>query len=602
MRIKRYFGFSLILFIMIFSMSFAYANEINDIDSNDLSTLSVSADSSIDEHLNDVSLNSVDTQASNEIKSDSNEGSSTSNADLKDDISDADKIESDEKITNNGKVPTLRASSDEEILCYDHEISGGSAQDVMHLIIQTSNEGGGTIYLNGGTYSGSTHAQVFENGQWRDIGRNEKVSIKNVKIVGGSRTNPNLRATFNSGTVYALNFNGASEGVYLENAGRWTSQYFADSGFDVYNVTFENLDANNRLVGFCSGSMTNVTIANCTSVQQFIGMEGSYWTGTPFPCINCTFINCHQTYPGDDGMRDGSGQFGAVFGIYMENTSFINTTSAQHGGALCIADESDWGCLNISSTLKNCSFINVTSRWFAIYIHGNFSTTETTITIPQLVEDCKFIDCRGTDEYSACIGLSHSNVIIRDSEFTNLTGGQGTAIMVGGLDPFHEAFAGRNTVANNVTIERCNFTNNLATRENQSACLSPTTYNQDGSIKHGDIWFYPTGDAGSIFVHGNDTKIIDCIFNNNTADDARGAAIYIVGHNTTVSGSEFYDHDSQNGTIYLVGDDCEIRNSYFHNNNATSTGACVTLKEIMQKSLIQLSITTPLQMALVYLL
>ena len=262
----------------------------------------------------------------------------------------------------------------------------------------------------------------------------------------------------------------------------------------------------------------------------------------------------------------------------MENTSFINTTSAQHGGALCIADESDWGCLNISSTLKNCSFINVTSRWFAIYIHGNFSTTETTITIPQLVEDCKFIDCRGTDEYSACIGLSHSNVIIRDSEFTNLTGGQGTAIMVGGLDPFHEAFAGRNTVANNVTIERCNFTNNLATRENQSACLSPTTYNQDGSIKHGDIWFYPTGDAGSIFVHGNDTKIIDCIFNNNTADDARGAAIYIVGHNTTVSGSEFYDHDSQNGTIYLVGDDCEIRNSYFHNNNATSTGACVYIE------------------------
>ena len=30
MRIKRYFGFSLILFIMIFSISFASADEISD--------------------------------------------------------------------------------------------------------------------------------------------------------------------------------------------------------------------------------------------------------------------------------------------------------------------------------------------------------------------------------------------------------------------------------------------------------------------------------------------------------------------------------------------------------------------------------------------
>ena len=59
MRIKRYFGFSLILFIMIFSISFASADEISDIDSNDLS-LSVSADVDINENLNDESLNSVD--------------------------------------------------------------------------------------------------------------------------------------------------------------------------------------------------------------------------------------------------------------------------------------------------------------------------------------------------------------------------------------------------------------------------------------------------------------------------------------------------------------------------------------------------------------
>ena len=104
MRIKRYFGFSLILFIMIFSMSFAYANDnvTNDINSNDLSAISAPADVNLNANLNDESLNSVDTQVSDEIKSDSAEVSSTSK-DLTDENLYADEIESDEKLINNGK-------------------------------------------------------------------------------------------------------------------------------------------------------------------------------------------------------------------------------------------------------------------------------------------------------------------------------------------------------------------------------------------------------------------------------------------------------------------------------------------------------------------
>ena len=189
MRIKRYFGFSLILFIMIFSISFASADEISDIDSNDLS-LSVSADVDINENLNDESLNSVDDTVSDEINSNSKEGSSTSDVDLKDDISDSDEIESDEGLTNNGKVPTLRASSDEEILgAMDHELHGGTASDVMNWIQQISDNGGGTLYLNGGTYTG----QATMGG---NLGRNQMINITNVRVVGGSPDNPNQIATF----------------------------------------------------------------------------------------------------------------------------------------------------------------------------------------------------------------------------------------------------------------------------------------------------------------------------------------------------------------------------------------------------------------------
>jgi predicted outer membrane repeat protein len=89
--------------------------------------------------------------------------------------------------------------------------------------------------------------------------------------------------------------------------------------------------------------------------------------------------------------------------------------------------------------------------------------------------------------------------------------------------------------------------------------------------------FYPTGNAGAIFINGSDTTIRDCIFNSNIAEN-KGAAIYIEGHNTTIEGTEFYDHSSTNGTVYLIGDDCEIRNSYFHNNDAQSSGACIYIE------------------------
>jgi hypothetical protein len=157
-------------------MSFVYANDnvTNDINSNDLSAVSAPADVTINENLNDESLNSVDTQVSDEIKSDSAEVSSTSK-DLADENLYADEIESDEELTNNGKVPTLRASSDEEILGANVELHGGSAQDVINAIISCNNSGGGIVYLNGGTYTDSGSITA---------GPGQIINISNLRVVG----------------------------------------------------------------------------------------------------------------------------------------------------------------------------------------------------------------------------------------------------------------------------------------------------------------------------------------------------------------------------------------------------------------------------------
>ena len=593
MRIKRTLFFSLILFLIIFSISFVSANEIatNDISTNELSTASVSTDIQTDESLNEVNLNSGDNQNLDQISSNSNEESSTSNLDLEDGTSNIEEIESDECLDNNGKVPTLRASNDEPTLGapnpadYQHvvNLNGGSGQTIIDAIVNA--QPNTIIYLNGATYSGAGRVNAAQN---------QLINIRNVAVYGGGPNDNNMARIINTGGRYGLEFYGYSTDLYLVNSGVNRPQYYGTSGYNLENLRFENIFASTRLISVRSGSLTNVTMINCSSEQQFIEIKGSYWTQTPVPVINCSFIDCHQTYRGADDVRDGTGQLGAVFGVYMENTNFINCTSAHHGGALCIADESDWGSLTIATVLKNCSFINVTSRWFVIYIHGNFSTTEIFINTSQIVEGCKFIDCVGTGELSAGIGLSHSNVIIRDCEFTNLTGGQGSAIMVGGIDPYHEAFSGRNTVANNVTIERCNFTNCIAKEEGQEKSGEQRVpgvqyyrrengnYIPDSSgtyyVKHGDILFNVTGDAGAIFVHGNDTKILDCIFDSNQAQDGAGAAIYIVGQRTVINNSEFFNHLSDNGTVFLVGDNCSISNSVFHDNEAKYEGACIYIE------------------------
>ena len=169
----------------------------------------------------------------------------------------------------------------------------------------------------------------------------------------------------------------------------------------------------------------------------------------------------------------------------MENCNFVNTSSAQHGGALCIADESNWGSSTVASKLINCNFINITSRWFAIYIHGNFSSSFGYIDEPEIIDGCYFLNCTGTGEYSGAIGISHDNLIVKNSEFVNCSGGQGAAIMVGGLDGDHDGFSGRNYKGNNVTLENCIFTDQ-ATASSEKGPNMPKTQTNPIDAAFGD--------------------------------------------------------------------------------------------------------------------
>ncbi|WP_171776176.1 DUF11 domain-containing protein [Methanobrevibacter ruminantium] len=552
------------LFIIIFSISFVSANEnvTNDVSTNELSTQTVSNDITTSESISDTSLDSGENRGLDEIKSNSTEESSSSNLDLEDGTLNNDEIESDDCLTKNGKEATLQANK----LSLDINMSRGTAQDVLDAIVRISSQGGGTLYLNGGTYTEGGHARVYNNDtdSFRNIVRNDGiVDISNVRVVGGSVDNPNQYATFQPNTRDSTSLAFSGYGVWDGNGTR----YYPDSGFNLTNVTFENLNCTGRFFSFNSGYLTDCVFNNLESYQHLFFVTGAYNDGgKPIVLTNCNFTNSKQTYRGDgpgDG-TDGTGQFGVVFGAEMYGCNFINTSTATHGGAFCLSDE--WiSAACVPSKLVDCNFINITSRWFAVYIHGNYSNTTRFITEPQVVENCSFINCTATGEFGGALGISHNNVIINNTEFIHNVGGKGSAIMVGGINNTHDGFLGVNTQGNNITIYNCTFEDNIAKIEGQSSAHSTDP----------PFTTYPTGYGGAVYVYGNHTKIIDSTFNNNTADDSCGAAIYIRGDNTTVVNSEFYNHTSENGTIYLVGNDCKIKDSLFHDNDADSTGACI---------------------------
>ncbi|MBR6023814.1 MAG: DUF11 domain-containing protein, partial [Methanobrevibacter sp.] len=516
MKNTRSLLFILILFLIIFSTSFVSANDdLTHTDTNG-DTLSASDGSVIDENsLNEINLDSIDQ-------------SSDSASDLVDDARNTDEIEDDGCLTYNEKAPVLGVSNDEPVLGAVRNLYGGTVQQIMDEMFNA--QPGDIIYLNGGTYTGGAN-----HGWWQN-------NLDGITVHGGSENDLSQMATF------------TNEGYTM---------FLSDCNLN--NVRFENIKAATQLFWFAgSGSLTNCVINNCESVNQFMWMAGS--NGQQKLIYNCNFTNIRQTY---SEVGDGYGQLSSVAGINMVNCNFINTTSGHHGGAICVADESEWGPATIPTTITNTNFINITSRWFAVYIHGKFRTSPGNLTSPEIVDNCNFINCVGTGEYSGGLGISHSDIIVRNTNFTNCSGGQGSAIMVGGIYSDHDGFNGRNLAANNVTIDNCIFTGNIAKIENQTSSYSPA---------HGGAIYEPTGDAGAVFVEGNGTHIVNCLFDSNVADSGNGAAVYIIGQDTNIEGSTFINHECDNGTVYIVGANTRITGSTFKDNVATSNGAAVYIE------------------------
>ena len=211
MRFKRCMFLTLMLFLTIFSISFVCASENLTYEQSDgelssLSDLNPLDASNVNVDLSDVANDDLLAHASenesddcliyneNQLLRSSNDIETENSVEMLGaantlDILAASNDENGLTILGAGNDLTiLGASNDVEILGdfnpdsipnRHRTVSGTSAQAVINAIRDLSNEGGGHLYLNGGSYSGS--GTLNDNG----------LSISNVWVHGGYQNNPN---------------------------------------------------------------------------------------------------------------------------------------------------------------------------------------------------------------------------------------------------------------------------------------------------------------------------------------------------------------------------------------------------------------------------
>ena len=352
-----------------------------------------------------------------------------------------------------------------------------------------------------------------------------------------------------SGKSIVTNEGGNFERCHFENL-KSNSEY----GITLIKTSMKNSTFKN-IVGQSCIELDGSTMEYC-SLDNCIAKDHVFWAhnqrvNIQSKIIYCNFTNSEATY--NDVVNNDNGQFGVLYGTLMDHCIFINTTNQHHGGAFCILDHITSNAGHYSTSVTNCKFINVTTWSATVYLHGVVDSS-VTISTPNLIENCSFINCNSST-WSGALGISHDNVIVNNCNFTNNTAKEGSAIMIGGIAKM-PAFVGDNTQGSYVTISNCYFEGNVATNEN--IVVGSKTYTTTG---------------GTVFVQGHDNTIVDCTFVNNTATKGKGTAIYAHGVNTVVNNSKFYNHTGFQGTVYIEGNNAKVIDSTFENNTATDGAA-----------------------------
>ena len=444
----------------------------------------------------------------------------------------ASEIQGIENTNSNSSNSNLLGVSNEDVLGKTITPSGTTFKDIRDAIDNAID--GDIIDLGGLTYTGTFNKNLDSQGK--------NITIQNG-IIDGSKLTKTDQVDYSKITLKNMHFKNFN--YYMPGQ---TPRIFAFSNSILENVKFSNCTQYNFKGFFASFNLvnaTNMSFDGITSGTCVADIKRSTF-------INVNFTNSRVT---NDTKEHDIGQFTVMGDSTLIDCNFINTTSQQHAGAICMGKG-----MNI---VKNTNFINCTA-WVggAIYAHGDFSENK-----KFLIENCTFINCSAEEEGGA-LGLSHNNMEVKDCKFINNTATKGAGIMIGGIY-YPDAIDGDNTHGHNITIDNCYFENNIASLEGGAVHIS----GDNNTVTNSQFYYNEAPEGGAVHITGDNATVIDSVFDDNLAHDGKGAAVYVEGNYSSIDNSTFTNHESERGTVYIIGNYFNCTDSEFINNTATLGGA-----------------------------
>ena len=439
----------------------------------------------------------------------------------------------------------------QEIENTDSNLLGLSNEDVLgnnpitpngtkfsHIKEAIDNANNGTIIdLGGLTYTGTYNGNLQSKDKNITI-QNGIIDGVNVKPYKGKFQQINY-AHITLKNIHFKNFN--------YEIGGW-QRTFAFSQSVLENVKFSNC-SQDTYMGFFSSfnnvNATNMSFDGITSGTCVADIKKSTFK-------NVNFTNSRVT---DNTTDYDTGQFTVMGDSTLINCNFINTSSQQHSGAICMGKG--------KNTVINSNFINCTA-WVggAIFAHGDFNENK-----KFTIENCTFINCSAKEEGGA-LGLSHNNMDVKNCTFINNTALKGAGIMIGGIYHPH-AIDGDNTHGHNMTIDNCYFENNNAKLEGGAVHIS----GDNNTVTNSQFYYNEAPEGGAVHITGDNASVKDSIFDDNFAHLGKGAAVYVKGNYSSIDNSNFTRHESEMGTVYIEGNDFICTDSEFCENTASHGGA-----------------------------
>ena len=288
-----------------------------------------------------------------------------------------------------------------------HKNVEGSNFTSIQKSIDSANDGD-TIYLGGKTYNG--------------IGENIKVN-KQLTIVGGTESNPNLIATLDAGKLSRIMNVSAS--------------YVVIKGIKFVNGNVEGVNG-----GAIYWTGNNGTISNSSFVNNHAFHAGAiYWNGVNEGYVSdCSFINnsalndagglyawesnliVSNSLFENNSAGGGSGLYAFWCTINVFDSNFTNNYASRYGGALC----NSLATFNV----KNCSFENNRAGEMAgaIFNSGNMD-----------IQDSYFKNNQGVD--GGAIYHDRNKCIVSNSFFVeNYAQYAGAIYSKGGIDINNNTF------------------------------------------------------------------------------------------------------------------------------------------------------------------